>query len=75
MATTVTVDSDVTTLAHPTWSHPIQICHIWLRDHCRCALCYNADTNQRKQNLLDIPFDIRPQRVAALDGELRITCK
>ncbi|KAI5632756.1 taurine catabolism dioxygenase tauD, tfdA family domain-containing protein [Phthorimaea operculella] len=27
----------------------------WLRDHCRCAECYNASTYQRAQHILDIP--------------------
>jgi trimethyllysine dioxygenase len=30
----------------------------WLRDHCRCQLCYNYATFQRKTSILDIPDDI-----------------
>ncbi|KAJ0179201.1 hypothetical protein K1T71_004913 [Dendrolimus kikuchii] len=27
----------------------------WLRDNCRCSKCYNADTFQRVQHILEIP--------------------
>lgn len=60
-----TTDATGTTIVHPAWSGPLQIAHFWLRDHCRCTDCYNAETAQRLQNVLDIPIGIRPHRVDA----------
>lgn len=37
-----------------------KIDHLWLRDHCRCELCYNHSTFQRRISILEIPNDISP---------------
>lgn len=72
-----TTDAISTTVVHPAWSGVLQIAHFWLRDHCRCADCYNDETAQRKQNVLDIPIDIRPVRVDATSERnvLRVQCE
>uniref|UniRef100_A0AAG5DFJ6 Trimethyllysine dioxygenase, mitochondrial n=1 Tax=Anopheles atroparvus TaxID=41427 RepID=A0AAG5DFJ6_ANOAO len=36
------------------------VSYVWLRDHCRCAECYNASTFQRSYTILDLPVDIEP---------------
>lgn len=71
-------DDAVLTVEPIGWSQPLQICHIWLRDHCRCEQCYNVATFQRKQNLLDIPADIQPAEARLVDDggeQLRIVCE
>ncbi|XP_075153503.1 trimethyllysine hydroxylase [Haematobia irritans] len=40
----------------------IKVNYFWLRDHCRCLLCYNTVTKQRKYNLLEIPRNIKPEK-------------
>lgn len=37
----------------------VQIDLFWLRDHCRCELCYNNVTFQRKVSILDISDNIK----------------
>lgn len=63
-ATTLISDATSVHIAHPLGEHSVQISNFWLRDHCRCTECYNPDTFQRKHNVLDIPIDIRPLRLA-----------
>ena len=46
--------------------------HIWLRDHCRCSDCYNAETHQKELNLLDIP-NVIPKDIQTKEDELVIT--
>ncbi|KAL5003958.1 hypothetical protein ScPMuIL_017414 [Solemya velum] len=36
---------------------------IWLRDHCRCQICYNYKTNQKKVENLDCDLSIEPRSV------------
>ena len=40
--------------------------HIWLRDHCRCPVCFHEHTKQRLVDTFSIPRDIAPQKVEAL---------
>ena len=47
----------------------LQIDYFWLRDHCRCNLCYNHETFQRKVSLSDIPDDVTVIG-STLEGEL-----
>ena len=42
--------------------------NIWLRDHCQCDLCYNAETYQKEFNIWDVPLDIKPVSVS-INGE------
>lgn len=51
-----------------------EVCSFWLRDHCRCSLCY-SDMAQRKTNLLDIPLDIEPTELKTENDTVSITCK
>ncbi|XP_063380332.1 trimethyllysine dioxygenase, mitochondrial [Cydia fagiglandana] len=44
----------------------------WLRDHCRCATCYHADTYQRAQHILDIP-EAKIADVAFAETQLVVT--
>ncbi|XP_046415648.1 trimethyllysine dioxygenase, mitochondrial isoform X1 [Neodiprion fabricii] len=53
-------------------AEPITIFHQWLRDHCRCAECYNDTTNQRKLSILDFPPDIFPREYNLSDGVLDV---
>ncbi|TFK72986.1 Trimethyllysine dioxygenase [Pluteus cervinus] len=49
-----------------TWS---RFHHIWLRDHCRCPLCFHPTTKQRLLNTFEVPRDIKPVSVESkLDG-------
>ncbi|XP_015605748.1 trimethyllysine dioxygenase, mitochondrial isoform X2 [Cephus cinctus] len=45
----------------------------WLRDHCRCSLCFNTMTHQRKLTLLDFPSTIRPDSFKVSNGKLDVT--
>jgi hypothetical protein len=51
----------------------------WLRDHCRCGVCYDHVNNQRKLNLVDIPDDISTKDLKSFSLEkgksLEILCK
>ena len=47
----------------------------WLRDHCRCASCYDYSTFQRKINILDIPDDIKVKEFKLKDEKLEVVCK
>ncbi|XP_055535607.1 uncharacterized protein LOC129724615 [Wyeomyia smithii] len=51
---------------------PIHVSYIWLRDHCRCAECYNQETFQRSQSILDIPDDVRPANFTLTDRKLEV---
>lgn len=51
--------------------------YFWLRDHCRCDGCYNQLTFQRKLNVTDISFDVKP-RDCVFNVEkdaLKVICK
>lgn len=47
----------------------------WLRDHCRCAQCYNQDTNQRKLDIRKIPLNIRPLSTKVNGDQLMVECE
>lgn len=47
----------------------------WLRDHCRCKICYDHSTNQRKLSILDIPDDISVKSLIIKDDSAIITCE
>lgn len=54
---------------------PLKLSNIWLRDHCRCSLCYDSELNHRKCKLLDVPLDIRLEKYQINDDDLKVTCK
>lgn len=51
----------------------------WLRDHCRCEICYDHENHQRKSSLKDIQADISMEHVkefSLIDGNnLEVICK
>lgn len=51
----------------------LRIPHVWLRDHCRCPACYNAKTFQRSIEILDLPLDVKPQRISIENQALKIS--
>lgn len=68
--------SKLIVLQHDNLEKSLKVCNFWLRDHCRCAECYSADTFQRKFNIVDIPLDIRPKEVIASEnGLITIKCE
>ncbi|XP_068627941.1 trimethyllysine dioxygenase, mitochondrial-like [Battus philenor] len=50
----VTNDNGAVTI-HFSNDQIIDYVYIWLRDHCRCSVCYRSDTQQRIQHLFHIP--------------------
>lgn len=48
---------------------------IWLRDHCKCELCYDHVNSNRKLNILDIPDDISTKRYNVDNEKLNVVCK
>lgn len=47
----------------------------WLRDHCRCTVCYNPTYCQRTINILNIPEDIEVVNYVVNENLLNISCK
>ncbi|XP_071384280.1 trimethyllysine dioxygenase, mitochondrial isoform X2 [Centroberyx affinis] len=47
--------------------------YVWLRDHCRAASCYNAETNQRNLDTASVDLRIRPAKTKVDDGHLLLT--
>ncbi|KAK8724899.1 hypothetical protein OTU49_010965 [Cherax quadricarinatus] len=61
-------------LHHPRWPHSLYLPYLWLRDHCRCPLCYNHKTHQRIYDVNDINLNIRPAAVSTTkEGQMAIT--
>lgn len=48
---------------------------LWLRDHCRCELCYNEQNSNRIGNLLDIPDDVNTEKFKIENEKLCVVCK
>ncbi|KAI8461592.1 hypothetical protein BY996DRAFT_4377245 [Phakopsora pachyrhizi] len=46
--------------------------HIWLRDNCRCEVCFHPYTKQRLLSTHDIPLNIHPTEVRHKDDTLAI---
>lgn len=52
-----------------------EIPFVWLRDHCRCEVCYNAVTFQKNVDNYVLTEDLAAREVQ-MNGEcLKITCK
>ncbi|XP_055389725.1 trimethyllysine dioxygenase, mitochondrial [Condylostylus longicornis] len=64
--------SSILTINHPNYEEEIDINLFWLRDHCKCNLCYNHEMYQRKTNILDIPLDISVLQTGIKDEKLII---
>lgn len=58
-------------------SRTLTLPYLWLRDHCRCNVCYNHKTNQKNILIQELDPDIRPEKVEIADSgngeELSIT--
>ncbi|XP_018016351.1 trimethyllysine dioxygenase, mitochondrial isoform X2 [Hyalella azteca] len=55
------------------WPNSLHIPHVWLRDHCRCAQCYDPKTFQCNFDVATMPLNIRPSKIALLQDELHLT--
>lgn len=55
------------------WPHSLHLPHLWLRDHCRCPLCYNVNTNQRMLDITAVSPDIKPCNLSLHEDVLKIT--
>lgn len=62
-------------LQHKALNRSFDVCSFWLRDHCRCPLCYNKENSQRKFNITDIPLDIEPTELKTESNNVSITCE
>ncbi|XP_058053786.1 uncharacterized protein LOC131205620 [Anopheles bellator] len=51
----------------------VRVSYVWLRDHCRCAECYNGTTFQRSYSILDLPVDIEPLSSDINDNQVDVT--
>lgn len=59
---------------HENFQCPLKVCSFWLRDHCRCSICY-GDTSQKRINLMDIHLDIEPMEIKTENDSVCVTCK
>lgn len=48
---------------------------LWLRDHCRCDLCYDHVHSNRKVNVLDIPDNVGFESHKVENGHLLVVCE
>ncbi|KAF8506150.1 mitochondrial protein [Hysterangium stoloniferum] len=53
-----------------TWS---RFHNIWLRDHCRCSICFHHITKQRLVDTFDIPSVLQPSEASATEAGLEVT--
>jgi hypothetical protein len=51
--------------------------YIWLRDNCKCSICFNFKTNEIDLDILSLPFDSKPINVLNKDENktIEIICK
>lgn len=70
----VDVDPAMITLHHKSLNCSFEVCSFWLRDHCRCSLCY-SETAQRTINITDLPLDVEPTELKTENNNVFITCK
>lgn len=52
-----------------------EIPFVWLRDHCRCEVCYNAVTFQKNVENYVLTDDLAAREVQMNGDCLKITCK
>lgn len=48
---------------------------LWLRDHCRCDLCYDHVHSNRKVSVLDIPDDVGFRSHEVESEHLLVVCE
>ncbi|XP_076024828.1 trimethyllysine dioxygenase, mitochondrial [Genypterus blacodes] len=70
-ATTVNLHEDCLELNYQ--GKPVILNYVWLRDHCRSASSFNAQTNQRNLDTASVDLNLRPDNVTVQDGHLLIT--
>ncbi|XP_017847466.1 trimethyllysine dioxygenase, mitochondrial [Drosophila busckii] len=58
LSSSAAVYIEMLSLKHPKTCDIIELNQFWLRDHCRCAKCFNKQTNQRLYNLIELPADV-----------------
>lgn len=50
--------------------------YIWLRDHCKCSMCFNSVTEELELDISEISLDIKPILVKSLnDNSFEILCE
>lgn len=49
--------------------------YVWLRDHCRCDVCYNHETCQKNVDNYKLDLDIKPTLVTFDGTVLTLECK
>ncbi|XP_071552454.1 trimethyllysine dioxygenase, mitochondrial isoform X1 [Panulirus ornatus] len=59
-------------LRHSRWPHDLSLSYSWLRDHCRCHLCYNSFTKQRVYDVCKLPLNIQPAAIKTTQEELEL---
>lgn len=65
-------DSDLIVVDLPDGTRLPDISSFWLRDHCRCLQCYDAETHQRKCNVMEIPIDVQPTSIHVKGEQLKV---
>lgn len=65
-------DTDLIVVDLPDGTRLPELSSFWLRDHCRCVQCYDNETYQRKQNVLNIAIDIKPTSVQVDGDQLQV---
>ncbi|XP_030377609.1 trimethyllysine dioxygenase, mitochondrial-like [Scaptodrosophila lebanonensis] len=51
-------------LRHPETGKILEVDELWLRYHCRCVDCVDADTKQRRYNLFDLPATVKASKLS-----------
>ncbi|XP_030377666.1 trimethyllysine dioxygenase, mitochondrial-like [Scaptodrosophila lebanonensis] len=51
-------------LKHPKTGKILEVDEFWLRYHCRCVECVDADTKQRRYNLFDLPAAVKALKLS-----------
>ncbi|KAJ8310775.1 hypothetical protein KUTeg_012640 [Tegillarca granosa] len=52
----------------------LNLLYIWLRDHCRCDVCYNKKTNQKNVDNYTLSSDIKPEHIDYNGQDGHFTC-
>jgi hypothetical protein len=69
------MESEIFTLEIKDQDVPLKLDLLWLRDSCRCELCYDQTTFQRKVSILNISDDIAIKNRLFENDVLKIVCK
>lgn len=68
----VTLNKDSLSLRYG--HYHLDLPYVWLRDHCRCDVCYNHKTCQKNIDNYDLDLDISPTQVAFDGTVLTLEC-